>query len=160
MSNAIDKKLAAIGSPAKKPPKPVVVTKKKKESLPDHPSKPSKRQPVRKVPKMSSVASDKLAAMRNEMNRVRDSSTSSDTGILPAHSNEFQDDHDDDVDDDRMNLYQPTLNTSYCPILSELQQHGVCVLATSVCVAAVREEVSEVIKRSDKQWNAPLGPGC
>jgi hypothetical protein len=69
ISNAIDKKLAAIGSPAKKPPKPVVVTKKKKESLPDHPSKPSKRQPVRKVPKMLSVASDKLAATRNEMNQ-------------------------------------------------------------------------------------------
>lgn len=158
ISNAIDKKLATIGSPAKKFPRPIVVTKKtkkKKEALTNHPSKPLKHQTERETPKIFSVASDKLTAIRNEMKRVRDSSTTSytgsETGILPAYSNAFHDDSDDDIhdDDDRMHLYRTTLNTSYCPILSELQQYGV-QLATSVYVVAIREEVSEAIKRSNK----------
>jgi hypothetical protein len=155
ISNAIDKKLATINSPAKKSPKQVVgtkKTKKKKELLPNYPSKP-KRQTVRETPKMLSVAAEKLAAIRNKMKRLRDSCTSSyigsETGILPAYSNKFHDDSHDDIHDDRMNLYRPTLNTSYCPILSELQQYGV-YMATSVFVVALREEVSEAMKRCNK----------
>jgi hypothetical protein len=157
ISNAVlEKKLATtICSAANKSPKLVVVTEKtkKKESLSNHLSKSSKRHAGRETPKMLSVASEKLAgATRNEMKRVRDSSTSytgSETGILPAYPNEFQDDSDDEIDDVSLNLYRPTLNTSYCPILSELQQYGV-YMATSVYVVAIREEVSEAIKKSNK----------